>query len=256
MHWRLIETGPKNGAMNMAIDEALIISEEPVLRLYRWKPPCLSIGYFQAISQINTKECKRNGIDIVRRPTGGNAVLHDNELTYCVVINEKYMPDSIIESYKTISKGLLEALKMIGLKAKMNRDIKKQEKSAICFNDPSWYEIIVNNKKIIGSAQKRMNGKILQHGAILIDIDIKKYCCLFSGFNKKLIERVKNRMTSINNELNKKISYRDIKNATIKGFKKALDIKFKRSRLTKKEKLLAEKLYKKKYSKRNWNFMR
>ena len=78
------------------------------------------------------------------------------------------MPKSVIESYKIISKGLLQGLKSLGLNPTMNEDVKKEEKSAICFNDPSWYEIVVNGKKIVGSAQKRMNGKLLQHGAVLI----------------------------------------------------------------------------------------
>ena len=201
--WRFIDAGFNTGSMNMSIDEALLASKQPVLRFYRWKPACLSLGYFQNINQINKKQCKKLGIDIVRRPTGGNAVLHDKELTYSVIIDESLMPSSIIESYREISKGLIQGLKNLGLNPSMNKNVKKEQKSAICFNDPSWYEILVNKKKIIGSAQKCIKGKILQHGAVLIDADIEKYCSLFNNCNEEMISKVKQRMTSINDELNK-----------------------------------------------------
>jgi len=163
------------------------------------------------------------------------------------------MPKSVIESYEIISKGLLQGLKNLGLKAVMNKEVEKDKKSAVCFNDPSWYEILVNGKKIIGSAQKRVKGKLLQHGAILIDIDVEKYCSLFNINNCDLLKKLKKRMTSLNNELNK-INYNNVKIAMKNGFKETLNIKFQESELTKEEKILAEKLNKEKYSKDKWNF--
>lgn len=287
--WRLIDTGFNNAFMNMAIDEALLTSKIPVLRFYGWKPAGLSIGYFQSIKSFNFENLKKHKIDLVRRLTGGNAVLHDKELTYSVIIDEKEMPKSIIESYKVISKGLLQGLKNLGLNAVMNEYVEKGEKSAVCFNDTSWYEIIVNGKKIVGSAQKRINGKILQHGAVLIDADVEKYCSLFNNCNPELIEKVKQRMTSINEELknfacigfdgfsqsekpcsasrreqplprltnakffNKKVDYQMVKQAMKNGFEKALGIEFEVSRLTKEEKKLAERLEKEKYKTKRWN---
>ncbi len=195
MKFRLIDSGFNTPSMNMAIDEALLGTKPPVLRFYAWKPAGLSIGYFQSIKSFNFENLKKNNVKLVRRLTGGNAVLHDKELTYSFIIdmskmqsifehvknpngvfNKNNMPKSVIESYREISKGLLLGLKNLGLKAEMNEEVAKGEKSAVCFNDPSWYEILVNGKKIIGSAQKRINGKILQHGAILIDVDVEKYC--------------------------------------------------------------------------------
>ena len=254
MEFRFIDTGVNAGSMNMAIDEALLSSKKNVLRFYRWKPACLSIGYFQSTQIINLK--KLNDVDIVRRLTGGNAVLHDKELTYSVVIDEKEMPKSVIESYKIISKGLLQGLKNLGLKPVMNEDVKKESKSAVCFNDPSWYEILVNGKKIVGSAQKRIDGKILQHGAVLIDIDVEKYCSLFNNCNEELVEKLKNRMTSINDELNEKVDYDKVKEAMKKGFEEALGIEFEDSQLSKEEMRLAGKLCKEKYSAKKWNFYR
>ena len=145
---RLIDTGYNNAFMNMAIDEALISSPSPVLRFYGWKPAGLSLGYFQDISQINTQFAKDNGIDVVRRLTGGNAVLHEHELTYSFIIDESLMPKSVLESYKAISRGLLLGLRKLGIKAAMNEEVVPGKKSAVCFNDPSWYEIVVDGKKI------------------------------------------------------------------------------------------------------------
>ena len=237
----------------MAIDEALLGSKLPVLRFYKWKPAGLSIGYFQNIKQINTEFCQKNNIEIVRRLTGGNAVLHDKELTYSFIIDEKEMPSSITDSYKKISKGILKTLQILGLNAAMNKEVKKEESSAVCFNDPSWYEIIVNNKKLVGSAQKRVKGKLLQHGAILLDISTEKYANCFNNCSEELIEKVKQRMTSINKELNEKIHYNKLAQAMKKGFEKELNIEFIDSELTREEKQLAQKLNKEKYSTDKWN---
>jgi len=179
MKIRFIDTKSNNAYMNMAIDEALLTSKHPVLRFYTWKPAALSIGYFQKTKLLDKKNIKKHKVDLVRRLTGGNAVLHDKELTYSFIIDEKLMPKSIISSYKKISSGLLQGLMNINLKPTLNTKVKKQEKSPVCFNDPSWYEILVNKKKIIGSAQKRINKKILQHGSILLNINTKKYLSLF-----------------------------------------------------------------------------
>src|SRR3989338_3691817 len=123
------------------------------------------------------------------------------------------MPKSIIESYKVISKGILLALKELGIDASMKEEANKKIKnqSAVCFNEPSYYEIISNNKKIVGSAQTRKNGKLLQHGAVLIDIDIEKYvnCFNLKNINEE-IKKSKGRITSINDELKKEITYEHV----------------------------------------------
>lgn len=256
MKFRLIDTGYNTAFMNMAIDESLLTSKLPVLRFYQWKPAALSIGYFQSVKDFNFDNLRKHNIDLVRRLTGGSAVLHDKELTYSFIIDEANMPKSIVESYKEISNGLLEGLSNLGLKAVMNKYVEKGRKSAVCFNDPSWYEIIVNGKKIIGSAQKRVNGKLLQHGAVLVDIDVEKYCSLFSNCTMQLINKVRERMTSINNELNKKVNYDDVKKAIKKGFEEKLKIKFKLSWLTEKEASLAAELERNKYSTKEWNLLK
>jgi len=255
MKIRLIDTKFSNPYLNMAIDEVLLNSKLPVLRFYGWKPAGLSIGYFQFIKQINVKQCGKLGIPVVRRLTGGNAVLHDKELTYSFIIDSEKMPKSVVESYKVISEGLLNGLKNLGLKAAMNEDVDKEGKSAVCFSDPSWYEIVVNGKKIVGSAQKRVKGKLLQHGAVLIDADVEKYCSLFNNYNKKLVDKVKARMTSINDELKDKKDYNDVKKAMIKGFTK-LGYSFIEDSLSEEELKLAKELENNKYSTNKWNLVR
>ena len=182
--------------------------------------------------------------------------MHDNEVTYSFIIDEKEMPKGVVESYRKISKGLLQGLRNLGLKAKTNKNVEKGVKSAVCFNDTSWYEIVVNNKKIIGSAQKRIDGKLLQHGAVLIDMDVEKYCSLFNNYDRDLINKVKERMTSINDELKKKINYNKVKEVMKKGFEKALNIEFEASELTGNELGLAKKLERNKYSSEKWNCRR
>jgi lipoyl(octanoyl) transferase len=247
MKFRLINSGYNTPAMNMAIDEALLTSKEPVLRFYQWEPAGLSIGYFQSAKEINLDNLK--DIQLVRRLTGGNAVLHENELTYSFIIDEKEMPSSVIESYRIISQGLLEGLKLLGLNPTMNKVVEKQQKSAICFHDPSWYEILVDGKKIIGSAQKRTKGKVLQHGAILLDINTDKYASLFKKYNPKLALKLKQRITCINDI--KPVSYVELQEAMQKGFSKHFELT--NSELTVEELALAKEL-EKKYLSEEWNF--
>lgn len=257
MNWRLLNTNYNTAPMNMAIDEALLASKAPVLRFYRWKPAALSLGYFQSIKDIDIESCKKHNVDIVRRITGGKTVLHDTELTYSFIIDENKMPKSIVDSYKTISKGILIALKNLGLKPEMKKNILKKPNSAICFNEPSYYEIIVNNKKIVGSAQTRKQGKLLQHGSILIDIDIDKLVSLFNVNNKsETIAKSKERITSINNELNKSVTYEKVAEAMKKGFEENFNTNFINDLLNKEERKLAEKLANDKYSTRSWNFLK
>ena len=136
----------------------------------------------------------------------------------------------------------------------MNETVTKNSKSAICFNEPSYYEITVNNKKIVGSAQTRKNKKLLQHGSILIDLDYDKLVSTFNIKNKEeTIKKTKARVTSINNELRKEISYNQLKEALISGFQDNLEIELVEDQLTKEELALANKLEKEKYSTKQWN---
>ena len=140
----------------------------------------MSLGYFQkAENAVDLEACKRNGVDVVRRLSGGRAVLHHHELTYSVICREGTSPlgSSVLETYKTISECLIHTLKGLGLQVQWvaSRDkhaaAQEKEKTASCFSSPSWYEITVEGKKICGSAQKRGDGVLLQHGSLLIDYE-------------------------------------------------------------------------------------
>ena len=185
--WNFINTGSKNPYYNMAMDEALLnfVSRgeiDPVIRFYTWNPATLSIGYFQRLQkEIDIDKVKEKGYGLVRRQTGGRGVLHDKELTYSVIVPESHpnMPSTVTEAYKIISQGLLEGFKNLGFetyfaipRSKEERDKLKQPRSSVCFDAPSWYELVVEGRKIAGSAQTRQKGVILQHGSILQDIDI------------------------------------------------------------------------------------
>jgi lipoate-protein ligase A len=181
---RVLETGNNIGSLNMAIDEFLLYNcSDPVLRIYGWSKPCISIGYFQSTDDINYKKCLEQNIDIVRRITGGGAVFHDMELTYSFVT--KNFPQGILESYKEISGIVIQALKKLGLDAKFSP-----------LND-----VTVNGKKVCGNAQTRKNNTLLQHGTILLRVDIEKMFSLLNvpieKISDKKISDVKNRVSGI-----------------------------------------------------------
>jgi lipoyl(octanoyl) transferase len=236
MHaWKYIDSGPATGAENMAVDEQLLeqaVREVcvPVLRFYGWDPPAVSLGRFQDRStSVNEEACRRLGIDIVRRITGGRAVLHHRELTYSVVsrTDNPWFPDDVPGTYKVIAAGLLKGLRELGIHAEMvSRGgrhaelVKKDSKDPSCFSSPSWYEIVVKGKKIIGSAQRRVAGGFLQHGSILIHYDPILEAEVISGAGGR------NSITSIEGELGRGVPLGEIKQAFRLGFAQALDLSF------------------------------
>lgn len=255
MKIRLIPPDAHPPSMNMAIDEALLESRLPVLRLYRWVPPGLSIGYAQSIDQINRAFCEKQGIAVVRRITGGGAILHDKELTYCLVLDREIMPEAVLDSYRRISSGIAASLRILGLDALMSDRAMGDERSAACFHDPSWYELIVNNRKIVGSAQKRVRGKLMQHGSVLIDIDIDRYARCFRD-SEEIAGGLRGRVTALNRELGRVIDYRDLYKAMKSGLAEMLDMEFIEDKLTEDELQRAERLDREKYSRDAWNCLR
>ena len=226
--WRLIiENEPISAYENMAIDTALQSHcDQPVLRFYTWKPASVSIGRFQNLyDEVNINYCKENNIDIVRRITGGGAVFHDQELTYSLCINEDniYFSKDLHESYKSICEAIIKGLSLLGMDAKY-----------VPIND-----LIVNGKKISGCAQTRKNNVILQHGTLLIKVDVDKMFKILNVSNEKikdkLISDVKQRVTSIENETGKKFQINEIIKAMTEGFKLQFKCDFLNSKLTQDE---------------------
>lgn len=182
--WRLIRSGPATGAGNMALDEALLESVAagrslPVLRFYGWSPPTVTLGYFQRIeAAVNLEACHSMGFDVVRRITGGRAVLHDREVTYSVISPERsaLFPGGILENYRVIARVLQQALDAFGLETALASGRSRgcgdsaAQKSA-CFTAPATYELLFAGCKMTGSAQKRQGDAFLQHGSIPVELD-------------------------------------------------------------------------------------
>lgn len=207
--WYFVNSGPCDPAYNMALDEALLHWHSeglipPVIRFYEWNPATLSVGYFQkAKRDLNFDQIHKLGLGFVRRPTGGRAVLHEHELTYSIIVSEQYpnMPKTVTEAYRVLSEGLLKGFQNLGLDAYFSvpetaeeKDALAKPKSAVCFDAPSWYELVVEGKKVAGSAQTRQEGVILQHGAILIDLDQEKLLSVFNFKDDAARQRMKEKL--------------------------------------------------------------
>ena len=185
--WDLIIDEPLEGAANMAVDAALLDEVEhsagpkTILRLYRWRRPTLSLGRNQGIdTAVDRAFCEENGIDIVHRPTGGRAVLHDDELTYAVASNDgAHFGDTIYANYRSVSEALCDGFNRLGVPAVLAPETRKVPTQAggadlPCFMSPSRYELTVRGRKIVGSAQRRLQRSFLQHGSMPIRCDREK----------------------------------------------------------------------------------
>ncbi|WP_400163927.1 biotin/lipoate A/B protein ligase family protein [Brevibacillus sp. TJ4] len=273
--WRYIVTKSMSPAMNMAVDEAILQMHAekkvpPTVRFYTWNPATLSIGYFQkALKEINLEEVDRQGLGFVRRATGGRAVLHDKELTYSVIVSEDHprMPSSVTEAYKVISMGLLHGFQNLGLQAEMVSLASEEEKekysspgSSACFDSPSWYELVVEGKKVAGSAQTRQRGVILQHGSILLDMDVELLFSLLHFSSERLKQRMmdsfRQKAVTINEVSSRPIGLEEAIEAFGRGFASGLEIELVPSELTAEELELAEELARTRYATEEWNLRR
>ena len=224
----------------MAVDEALLEStaanqSPPTLRLYDWEPYTLSLGYAQPIADINMEILKTRLWGLVRRPTGGKAILHADELTYSVTASDKnhILAGSVLESYQRLSQALLKGLESIGIIADSKP---KEEKilpammSSVCFQHPSDYEITYHHKKVIGSAQARKKGGVLQHGAIPLFGRISRIVEVLSyrsDHDKEQAEtRLRTRAATIEEILERKIYWQEMACAIRSGFEEALNLQF------------------------------
>lgn len=286
--WRLVHSGHLSGAANMAIDEAILhgVAQggRPTLRFYGWEPPAISVGVFQDVeNEIDLVMCKSLGIDVVRRPTGGRAVLHDVEVTYSLILPEEsgIIPKGITESYRAVSEGIVRGLVSLGLDAKMVSLRRKGEEaapamhaprsgrsvitveapdqgsaSAACFDSPSWYEVTVGGKKIVGSAQMRRMGVLLQHGSIPLELDAEKFFACLHFPSRESRKRAKAaflaKATSVREELGRDVSFIEVSEAVAQGLKEALGITFVEEELTPFELETAEKLLLAKYAHLDW----
>lgn len=175
MKMRFIDSPPSSGAFNMACDYyfAENVAEEdcPVLRLYSWNPPAISLGFHQRTTDIDFNACWNDGIDIVRRPTGGRAILHWGEITYCLVvpIPPDYGKKALQNIYSKVHSGILNALEKAGAEVVFaGADKKPQPHNPLCFASSAGTELEMSGRKVVGSAQRLLNSAVLQHGSILL----------------------------------------------------------------------------------------
>ena len=299
--WRLIVEGePRTGAWNMAIDEALLLEHAagktpPTLRFYRWDPAAVSLGYFQdPATEVDQAACRSLGIAVVRRPTGGRAVLHDREVTYSVVVGGRRLPGSVVETYRRLAEGLVLGLRALGAEAVLAPEKAARERAAreratpegsgqalgACFEVPSSYEIIVGGRKVVGSAQVRRKGVILQHGSIPLVLDADRLARVL-GF-PPAAARIRAKATGLKDVLGEGSasgegatsgegaasgggavaggsdvpSYEEVCRAVAEGLASALGIVFEPGYLRPEETALAERLVREKYGLEAWNLKR
>lgn len=277
--WRFVHTGRRSGAMNMAIDEAMIIAGHegripPTVRFYNWLPGTLSVGYFQkAEKEVDFDAIERHGLGFVRRPTGGRAVLHDREVTYTLTLPETYpgLPAYVQEGYRMLSEGLLYGFRRLGLDAEMTGGYEqaaggelhaaRQIRSAACFDSPARYELTVEGRKIAGSAQMRSRGIVLQHGSIPVDPQTELLFELLRFPESRSKERwkriVEEKAVAINEALRAKngreVTLPEAEEAFRLGFEEALGVPLIAEPLSEYEEELAAELVRTKYGTDAWN---
>lgn len=253
--WRLLNLETRNAFMNMAVDEAVLRARieniaPNTLRFYCWKPSAVSIGKFQSVeNEVQLENCRKHSVDVVRRITGGGAVYHaaQDELTYSVVAGKEDLgAKDIAEVYAKICAGLADAIKILGMTADFN-----EGDARACPN------LRVSGRKISGSAQSHKRGIVLQHGTLLLKVNLEEmYTFLRVPSAKTCMEVVgaaKHKITSIDDELGKDVSVAEVSSALVEGFQKALNVKLTGGKLTAYERGLAKKLCKVKYEIDDWN---
>jgi lipoate-protein ligase A len=250
----------------MALDEAILESVAsrnvpPTIRLYSWLPPCLSLGYAQPLSQVDVHRIRELGWDIVRRPTGGRALLHADELTYSVTapLDNPDFSRGVLDSYRHISKGLVTALELLHLPVEIQPEIHlgdDERQQPICFEIPSSYEITVGGKKLLGSAQVRRKRGVLQHGSLPLSGDITRVCKVLVFDDEmqrdQAASRLSRRATTIEQILGRSIAWQEAADIVVEGFRRALALHLEIREPEKEELERARELREERYECKAW----
>jgi lipoate-protein ligase A len=271
----------------MAIDEAILLANAegrapPTLRFFSWAPPCLSLGYAQAAAEADLDRLRRFGFDLVRRPTGGRAILHTDELTYSVIapMDEPRVHGGVIESYQQLSAGLMRGLAHLGLAARANKEYPAWHpvgqdamqgaapsgaaKGPVCFEVPSNYEITAGAsdqpRKLLGSAQVRKQGIVLQHGTLPLAGDLARICDVLvfasDAERARVRARIHQRAATAAEVLGRNVTWDEAAAALGRGFAEALNLDLVPGGLTETEQALTARLRAEKYATSPWNFRR
>jgi lipoyl(octanoyl) transferase len=266
-NWRLLMTPPAHGAWNMAADEAILEAigcraSLPTLRLYSWEPACLSLGYGQPLADVDIPSLQRHGWEIVRRATGGRAVLHTDELTYSVIapLDEPRVAGSVLESYRRLAAALVEALRLLGLQVENQETTlagSGKSPNPVCFEVPSNYEITVAGRKLVGSAQARRKEGILQHGSLPLTGDLTRILQVLSYPNEaartRAASRLLERATTVEAALGRNVPLGDAAKAFIDAFESVLALHFQPDGLSPQEIERTGQLASAKYAYPDWN---
>ena len=263
--WRLLITPPARGAWNMALDEAILEhigrgESIPTLRLYAWTPACLSLGHAQPFADVDVQRLKSHGWQVVRRATGGRAILHTDELTYSVIApaDEPRVEGSVLESYNRLARALLAAVKSLDIPVEMKEGKANNgtTPNPVCFEVPSTYEITVNGKKLIGSAQARKKEGVLQHGSLPLTGDLTRICQALVFENESAREtaaqRLLERATTVESALGWEVGWENAAQAFVHAFESQLELNLERGELSESESRRTEELVQEKYDHPSW----
>ena len=240
MKWKFFNSGVNSGKFNMDVDIFLSENLEPytaILRLYRWNPYCISLGANQSFDDIDINKTRYDQIDVVKRPTGGRAILHSQELTYSVIypIDQKTSAKNVYNEINlALRKGLMNfdsRLSEIGLENKQPdfKEFYKSEISAICFAVSAKSELKFRGKKLVGSAQRKLGNVILQHGSILCGTYHKKiveYLKLEEENKNKILDEISLTTIDLKSALNTEVDYGKLSLSILKGFKEHFNSDF------------------------------
>jgi len=262
-NWRLIISPPCDAATNMAIDEAILqtyihTGGMPTLRIYSWHPSAISLGSSQSpVAALNLSECLIHKLEFIRRITGGEAIFHDNEITYSIVCSKSdlNLSDSVRKSFRILTAFVFNAYREMGFMPCFAGDTvtyQHGDPSEFCFATTEKFDILLNGKKIGGNAQKRSKDIIFQHGSIPFSLDFAK----IKTFIKEDLGGIEQRVTCLQDELKRRVSFKEVSRILIEAFKSSYDINFKKSILTRAEQDLAHALNEEKYKTKQWNYFK
>jgi len=254
-----------DGATNMARDEAVMQAvsghaQMPTLRLYGWAPPCISLGLSQRVRTVDEAAIARDGVGVVRRATGGLAILHTDELTYSIALPPEHpiAEGDVMTSYRRIAKALIEALKILGVSEAHADAVAKEDKATgpVCFEAPSDYEVMSapkerGGKKLIGSAQWRRVTGVLQHGSLPLVGDIGRVCNYLH--DAPLPDAVRKHAGTLHETLGRVVSWDEGAAAYIRAFSETLEIRFVEVGLSEAEQRATAELIATKYGNDSWN---
>jgi lipoate-protein ligase A len=261
--WRLILDREAGGATNMAVDEAILIAmlegaSPPTLRFYAWSPPCLSLGRNQPLADADLAACRAAGVDVVRRPTGGRAILHTDELTYSLTLLQvdPRATGDVVEGYRRLSEGLLAGLRLLEVEAVQAVGRKSAtDAGPVCFEAPSNYEITVAGRKLIGSAQWRAKGSVLQHGSLPLQGDLARIVdCLALSDAQREVQRphIRGRAITLEEAKGQIAPFAQVAEVLAEGFARALNLTLLPGELSAHERALAAELRRSRYAAPGW----